>query len=102
MCWTIPGNNKQNRSNNKSSSFTGTRKVHTVKDDSKVQGIVDLDTAYGKLEVVISHEFLDSIDVFVDGVTTSQPRGNLDVHTVHKPKMYQTFTKVSMFPIDYR
>ena len=34
---------------------------------------------------VISSEFVDLIDVLVDEDITSQPKGNLDVHTVHKP-----------------
>ena len=38
--------------------------------------------------------------MFVDEDTTSQPKGNLDVHTVHKPKRYQAFTRVSMYPTD--
>ena len=70
-----------------------------VTDDGEVQGTVDLNTAMKRLEDVISHEFLDSIDVFADGVTTSQPRDNLDVHTVHKPKRFKAFTRVSMFPL---
>ena len=37
---------------------------------------------------------------FVDEDTTSQPKGNLDVHTVCKPKRYQAFTRVSMYPTD--
>ena len=53
-----------------------------------------------RLEHVISSEFVGSIDVFVDEDTNSQPKGNLDVHTVHKPKRYQAFTRVSMYPTD--
>ena len=52
------------------------------------------------LEVVISCEFVGTIDVFVDEDATSQPKGNLAVHTVHKPKRYQAFTRVSMYPTD--
>ena len=84
MCKTKSGNNKQNWSNSESSSFTGKRRVHMVTDDGEVQDTVDLCTAMERLEDVICHEFLDSIDIFADGVTTSQPRGNLDMHTVHK------------------
>ena len=36
----------------------------------------------------------------MDEDTTSQPKGNLDVHIVHKPKRYQAFTRVSMYPTD--
>ena len=68
--------------------------------DDEVQGTVDLDTAMERLEDVISHELLDSKDVFADEVTTSQPKGNLDLHTVHKPERYKAFTKVIMFPTD--
>ena len=41
-----------------------------------------------------------SFPVSVDEDTTSQPKGNLDVHTVHKPKRHQAFTRVSMYPTD--
>ena len=81
-----------------SSRLTGTRRVNMVTDDGKVEGTVDLDTAMGRLEDVISHEFLVSIDVFANRASTSQPRDNIDVHTVHKPKRYQAFTSLSMFP----
>ena len=67
----VSGNNKQNISTNKSSCFTGTRRVHLVTDDGEVQSTVELDTAVERLKDVISSEFLDSIDVFADGVTTS-------------------------------
>ena len=40
--------------------------------------------------------FLDSIDVFADGLATSQCRSNLDVHTVHKPKRYEAFTRICL------
>ena len=36
-----------------------------------------------RLEDVISSECVGSIDVFVDEDTTSHPKGNLDVHTLH-------------------
>ena len=45
-------------------------------------------------------ECVGSIDVFVDEDTTSQPKGNLDVHTVLKPKRHQAFIRVSMYPTD--
>ena len=38
--------------------------------------------------------------MFLDEDTTSQPKENLDVHTVHKPMRYQAFTRVSMYPTD--
>ena len=50
--------------------------------------------------MVISSECVGSIYVFVDEDTTSQPKGNLNVHTVHKPKTYQAFTRISMYPTD--
>ena len=71
-----------------------------VTDDGKIQGKVDLNTAMERLEDVIFCKFVNTIDVFMDEDTTSQPKGNLDVHTVHKPKRYQVFTKVSMYPTD--
>ena len=60
-----------------------------VTDDGEIQGTVDLDTATERLGDVISSECVGSIDVFVDEDTTSQPKGNLDVHTVLKPKRHQ-------------
>ena len=84
----------------KSARFSGTRKVHMVTDDGKTEGTVDLNTAMERLQDVISCEFVGTIDVFVDEDTTSQPKGNLDVNTVHKPKRYQAFTRVSMYPTD--
>ena len=81
-------NNSQYRSNNKSARFSGIRKVNMVTDDGEIQGTVDLNTAMERLEDVISCEFVDTMDVFVDEDTTSQPKGNLDVCTVHKPKRY--------------
>ena len=69
-------------------------------EDSDIQGTVDLNTATERLEDVISCEFVDPIDVLVEEDTTSQPKGNLDVHTVHKPMRYQAFTRVSMYPTD--
>ena len=51
-------------------------------------------------EDVISCEFVDPIDMFVDEDTRSQPKGNLVMHTVHKPKRYQAFTRVSMYSTD--
>ena len=36
----------------------------------------------------------------MDEATTPQPKGNLDVHIVHKPKRYQAFTRVSIYSID--
>ena len=71
-----------------------------VTDDGEIQGTVDLNTAMERLEDVISCEFVGTIDMCVDEDTTSQPKGNLDVHIVHKPKRYQAFTRVSMYPID--
>ena len=71
-----------------------------VTDDGEIQGTVDLNTAMERLEDVISCEFVDTIDVFVDEDTTSQNKGNLDVHTVHKPKRFQAFTRVSIYPTD--
>ena len=71
-----------------------------VTDDGEIQGTVDLDTAMESLEDVIPSECVGSIDVFVDEDTTSQPKGNLDVHTVLKPKRHQAFTRVSMYPTD--
>ena len=93
-------NNSQYRSNNKSARFSGTRKVHMVTDDGEIQGTVDLNTVMERLEDVVSCEYVDNIDVFMDGDTTSQPKGKLDVHTVHKPKRYQAFTRVNMYPTD--
>ena len=69
-------------------------------DDGEIQGTVDLNTATERLEDVISCEFVDPIDVLVDEDTTSQPKGNMDVHTGHKPMRYQAFTRVSMYPTD--
>ena len=71
-----------------------------VTDDGEIQGTVDLNTARERLEDVISSEYVGSIDVFVDDDTTSQPKGNLDVHMVLKPKRHQAFTRVSMYPTD--
>ena len=71
-----------------------------VTEVGEIQGTVDLNTATERLEDVISCEFVGTIDVFVDEDTTAQPKGNLDVHTVHKPKRYQEFTRVSMYPTD--
>ena len=71
-----------------------------VTDDGEIQGTVDLNTAIERLKDVISCKFVDTIDVFVDEDTTSQLKGNLDVHTVHKPKRYQAFTRLSMYPTD--
>ena len=93
-------NNNQDRSNNKSARFSGTRKVHMITGDGEIQGTVDLDTAMERLEDVISCEFVGTIDVFVDENTSSIPKGNLDMHTVHKPKRHQAFTRVSMYPTD--
>ena len=98
VCRSKSANNSQDRS--KSARFSGTRKVHMVTDDGEIQGTVDLNTAMERLEDVISCEFVGTIDVFVDEDTTSQPKGNLDVHTVHKPMRYQAFTRVSMYPTD--
>ena len=100
VCRSKSVNNSQYRPNNKSPRFSGTRKVHMVTDDGEIQGTVDLNTAMERFEDVISCEFVGTIDVFVDENTTSQPKGNLDVHTVHKPKRYQAFTRVSMYPTD--
>ena len=71
-----------------------------VTDDGEIQGTVDLNTAMERLKDVISSKFVNTIDMFVDEDTTSQPRGNLDVHTVYKPKRYQALTRVSMYPTD--
>ena len=71
-----------------------------VTDNGEIQGTVDMNTAMGRLEDVISCEFVDTVDVFVDEDTTSQPEGNLDVHAVHKPKRYQAFTRVNMYLTD--
>ena len=71
-----------------------------VTEDDEIQGTVDLNTTMERLEDVISSEFVGSIDLFVDEDTTAQPKGNLDVHTVHKPMRYQAFTRVSMYPTD--
>ena len=79
-------NSSQYRSNNKSARFSGTRKAHMVTDDGEIQYTVDLNTAMERLEDIISCEFADIIDMFVDEDTTSQAKANLDVHTVHKPK----------------
>ena len=100
VCRSKSANNSQDRSNNKFARFSGTRKVHMVTDDGEIQGTVDLNTAMERLEDVISSECVGSIDVFVDEDMTSQPKGNLDVHTVHKPKRHQAFTRVSMYPTD--
>ena len=100
MCRSRCVNNSQDRSNNKSARFSDTRKVHMVTDDGEIQGTVDLNTAMERLEDVISCEFVGTINVFVDEDTTSQPKENLDVHTVHKPKRYQAFFRVSMYPTD--
>ena len=100
VCRSKPVNNNQYGSNNKSGRFSGTRKVHMVTDDGEIQGTVDLNTAMERLEDVLSCEFVGTIDVFVDEDTTSQPKGNLDVHTVHKQKRHKAFTRVSMYPTD--
>ena len=100
MCRSKSVNSSQYRLNKKSARFSGTRKVHMVTDDGEIQGTVDLNTAVERLQDVISCEFVGSIDVFVDEDTTSQPKGNLDVHTVHMPKRYQAFTRVSMYSTD--
>ena len=100
VCRSTPVNNSQYRSNNKSARFSGTRKVHMVTENGEIQGTVDLNTAMERPEDVISCEFVGTIGVFVDENTTPQPKGNLDVHTVHKPKRYQAFTRVSMYPTD--
>ena len=98
MCRSKDVNNSQYRSNNKYARFSGTRKIHMVTEDGEIQGTVDLNTAMERLEDVISCEFVGTIDVFVDENTLSIPKGNLDVHTVHKPKRHQAFTRVSMYP----
>ena len=100
VCRSKCVNNSQCRSNNKSARFSGTRKVHMVTDNGEIQGKADLNTATERLEDVISCEFVDPIDVLVDEDTTSQPKGNMDVHTGHKPMRYQAFTRVSMYPTD--
>ena len=100
VCRFKSANINQDRSNNKSARFSGTRKVHMVTEGGEIQGTVDLNTAMERLEDVISSEFVGSIDVFVDEDTTSQPKGNLNVYTVHKPMRYQAFTRVSMYPTD--
>ena len=100
VCRSNSANNSQDRSNNKFARFSGTRKVHMVTDDGEIQGTVNPNTAMERLEDVISSEFVDLIDVLVDEDITSQPKGNLDVHTVHKPMRYQAFTRVSMYPTD--
>ena len=71
-----------------------------VTDNGEIHGTVDLNTAMERLEDVISCEFVGTIDVFVDEDTTSQPKGNLDVHTVHKPKRHQAFTRMSAYTTD--
>ena len=70
-----------------------------VTDNGEIKGTDDLNTAMERLEGIISCEFVGTIDVFVDE-ESSQPKGNLDVHTVHKPKRYKAFTRVSMYPTD--
>ena len=90
--------NSQNRSNNRFARFSGTKKVHMVTDDSEVQETIEWDTARERLKDVWSNEFVDTIDVFMEEAPTSQPRCDLDVHAVHKPKRYQAFTQVSMYP----
>ena len=95
VCRSKDVNNSQYMSNNTSARFTGTTKVHMVTDDGEIQGTVDLNTAMERLEDVISCEFVGTIDVFVDDNTSSIPKGNLDVHTVHKPKRHQAFTRVT-------
>ena len=62
----------QDRSNNKSARFSGTRKVHMVTEDGEIQGTVDLNTAMERLEDVISCEFVGTIDVFVGMRTPHQ------------------------------
>ena len=66
VCRSKSVNNSQYRSNNKSAKFSGTRKVHMVTDDGEIQGTVDLNTAMERLKDVISCEFVDTMDVFVD------------------------------------
>ena len=100
VCRSKDVNKSQYRSNNKSSIFSGTRKVHMATEDGEIQATVDLNTATERLEDVISCEFDDPINVLVDDDTTSQPKGNLDVHSVHKPMRYQAFSRVSMYPTD--
>ena len=100
VCTSKSAKNNQDRSNNKSATYSGTRKVHMVTEDGEIQGTVDLNTAMERLEDVISSECVGSIDAFMDEDTTSQPKGNLDVHTVHKPKRHQAFTRLSMYPTD--
>ena len=65
VCRSKSANNNQDRSNNKSARFSGTRKVHMVTEDGEIQGTVDLNTAMERLEDVISCEFVGTIDVFV-------------------------------------
>ena len=74
--------------------------LHMLTDDGEIQGTVNLNTVMERLEDFISSECVGSIDVFVDEDTTSQPKGNLNVHTVLKPKRHQAFTRVSMYPTD--
>ena len=100
LCRSKSAKNIQDRSNNKSARFSGTTNVHMVTDDGEIQGMVDLNTAIERFEDVISCEFVNPIDVFVDEDTTSQLKGNLDVHTVQKPMRYQAFTRVRMYPTD--
>ena len=100
VCRSKSANNSQDRSNNKFARFSGTRKVHMITDDGEIQGTVDLNTAIERLEDVISSECVGSIDVLVDDDTTSQPKENLDMHTVLKPKRHQAFTRVSIYPTD--
>ena len=100
VCRSKSANINQDRSNNKSARFSGARKVHMVTGDGEIQGTVDMNTAMERLEDVNTCEFVDPIDVLVDEDTTSQPKGNLDVHTVHKPMGYQAFTRVGMYPTD--
>ena len=100
VCRYKDANNREYRSKNKSAKFSGTRKVQMVTEDGEIQGTVDLNTAMERLEDVISCEFVGTIDVFVDENTSSIPKGNLDVHTVHKQKRHQAFTRVSMYPND--
>ena len=100
VCRSKSANNSQGRPNNKSARFSGTRKVHMVTEDGEIQSTVDLNTAMERLEDVISCEFVGTIDVFVHENTSSISKGNLDVHTVHKPKRHQVFTRVSMYPTD--
>ena len=100
VCRSMSVNNSQYRSNRKCARFTDTRKVYTVTDDGEMQGMVDLNTAMERCEDVISCEFVNTIEVFMEEDTTSQPKGNLDVHTVHMPKRYQTFMRVSMYPTE--